>query len=95
MDLIKLLCADGMAEATQKLFTLLFTLFSPFIKSHDYSGQTRHLLKLFLEHIKPCIFHITRYLEHRFYLTALETHLKERVPKDKYDLRNMVPILLD
>lgn len=64
MDLIRMLCTDGMGEATSKLFIMLFTLLNQFVKSSDYNAQKRHLLKLFLEHLKPCIFHVTGFREH-------------------------------
>ena len=83
-----------MGFATERLHTLLFIFLKEFIKSDEYNGQVRHLLKLFLEAIRPVIYHFTQLNDHTFYLTIMETLLKSRVPKDKYDLKNMAKLLL-
>jgi hypothetical protein len=72
----------------------LFSIFKAFIKPQTYNGQVRHLLKLFLESIKPVICYITHFNEHTFYLTTLESNLKSRTEKDTYDLKALAGLLL-
>ena len=93
-ELLSNLKVKGMGFATERLHTLLFIFLKEFIKSDEYNGQVRHLLKLFLEAIRPVIYHFTQLNDHTFYLTIMETLLKSRVPKDKYDLKNMAKLLL-
>jgi hypothetical protein len=51
-------------------------------------------MKFWLEAIRPILFHITHNSDQTFYLTTLEEHVGERVPKDNYDLKSMAQLLM-
>lgn len=54
-----LLCNQGIGLATKQLHRLILKVMKPFIEMTSYDGQVRHLLKVFLESMKPCIYYIT------------------------------------
>jgi hypothetical protein len=50
---------------------------------------------MFLEAIRPVIYHVTTVADIKFYLPSLEAQICKRAPKDKYDLKAMSTLLLD
>ena len=82
----------------KKVFQLLFTIFNFFIASETYDSADRHLMKLFLETCSDCFrgaIGSNKATSLHFFLLEFESMFGKKVPNDKYDIKQMLPMFRD
>ena len=79
----------------QTLYRFLFTIFNCFVTPDTYDGADRHFLKVFLETCAPAlrpVLNVNSQVKLHFFLQLFETRVCDRIPKDQFDIRKMVPL---
>lgn len=74
------------------LHCLMFVLFGTFIRSKQYNGMERTLIKFFLESTQDLIRDIMllgKHVKIFFYLTIFESEFGEGIPQDFFNLKQM------